>query len=216
MHCLHPLLKLDVKLTSFFPCVLLSWLPLDKCIWDALNWSKRSLRLGYSHQKKGWKKLTSVSHMACSSDPCVLSCICTYWTVNIFHMSTVQCPETIMTLLRKILWIGGLWLNYLTKMMNVPEISITIMTFTLLQLIRVNCGAEMVCPWRPSQPMLCCLCQCPLLFPLVCPPAPVNAHYYAHQAHQCPRATRLPGRRKFSQCVVPFDMVWKCGAPVVW
>ena len=147
--------------------------------------------------------MTSVSHLACSSDSCILSCICT---------CSPSFTSALITYNKDIAVDWG-FMTKLTKMKNVLEISITIMTFTLLQLIRVNCGAEMVCPWRPSQPVLCCLCQCPLL----CPPAAVNAHHYAHQAHQCPHATRLPGRRKFSQCValLMFDMVWKCGAQVV-
>lgn len=75
-----------------------------------------------------------------------------------------------------------LWLNCLIKMIDGLDISITIMTIALLQLIRANCG-WFACG-ATSRPVLCCYVLCvmlPLSMPTARPTRPINAH----KLHDC-------------------------------
>ena len=105
-----------------------------------------------------------------------------------------------------------LWLNCLIKMIDGLDISITIMTIALLQLIRANCG-WFACGAIPDPCyavmcyVLCCPCQCPL-------PDPLGPSMPTSYTIACPQ-------KVFTMCgcallMAPFDMVLKCGAVVVW
>ena len=104
-----------------------------------------------------------------------------------------------------------LWLNCLIKMIDGLDISITIMTIALLQLIRANCG-WFACGAIPDPCyavmcyVLCCPCQCPL-------PDPLGPSMPTSYTIACPQ-------KVFTMCgcallMAPFDMVLKCGAVVV-